>query len=118
MKNDNFDIILVENVENCKSKDELKQRERYYIETMVCCNKNIPCRTREEWLEANHNYYKNYYQENKNAKINYQKKHYQENKEEKIDYQKNYNEENKEKIKIYQEKYRIENQENINLFAK
>ena len=99
LKHDNFDIILIEKLENCKSKDELKQRERYFIESMVCCNKNIPCRTKEEWYKANPDYNKNYYIENP-------------------DYFKNYKIENKEKIKIYQDKYqenyRIDNQEKIN----
>ena len=64
LKNNNFDIILLELV-NCNSKDELKSRERFYIETLDCVNKNIPGRTNKEYknvkyaLERNwHNFSK------------------------------------------------------------
>ena len=32
-----FDIVLLETV-NCNSKDELRQRERFYIENNICVN--------------------------------------------------------------------------------
>jgi hypothetical protein len=48
LSNENYDIILIENYP-CNNKDELRARERYWIEnTDFCVNKNIPTRTREE----------------------------------------------------------------------
>ena len=82
----NYEILLVENVD-CNSKDELRARERFYIENNECVNKNIPGRTKKE-------YQKKYQKE-------YAKK-----------YQK-YRTENKEKIKEYHKKYRTENKEKI-----
>jgi hypothetical protein len=58
-----YDIIWVEDFP-CERKDQLKARERYYIENNVCVNKNIPGRTRAEWEEANPMYQKEYYQKN------------------------------------------------------
>ena len=35
----------------CKSKDELKARERYYIERLDCINKNILNRTDQQYRD-------------------------------------------------------------------
>jgi len=43
-------IFLVENVP-CNNKDELRKRERFYIENFQCVNKTIPCQTRKESLQ-------------------------------------------------------------------
>ena len=48
-------IILVEKV-NCKDKDELLKRERYYIENFNCINKYLPLRTKKEWRDENREY--------------------------------------------------------------
>jgi hypothetical protein len=40
LKNDNYDIILLEKPVNINSKDELNARERYYIDNLVCVNKS------------------------------------------------------------------------------
>ena len=97
LKNNNFDIILLELV-NCNSKDELKSRERFYIETLDCVNKNIPGRTNKEYKETN------------KEKITEYNKEYRETNKEKI---KEYRETNKEKIKenreTNKEKYEISN---------
>ena len=47
LENDNYDIILLENV-NCTNRDELRSRERFYIENNKCVNKVIPGRTDQE----------------------------------------------------------------------
>ncbi len=64
----NYDILLVENV-NCNSKDELRARERFYIENNDCVNKVIPGRTNKEWRiinrEKKKEYDKKYRTENK-----------------------------------------------------
>jgi hypothetical protein len=48
----NYSYSLIETVE-CENKYQLEQRERYYIENNECINKVIPCRTIQEWYEAN-----------------------------------------------------------------
>ena len=52
MKLDDAQIILVEDFP-CENKKELHQRERFYIESNTCVNKNIPGRTEKEWREKN-----------------------------------------------------------------
>ena len=46
--NDNFEIVLVE-LFPCKSKMELHQRERFFIEANECVNRNVPLRTQIEY---------------------------------------------------------------------
>ena len=57
LNRDNLTIELLEFVENLQ---ELKTRERYFIENNECVNKNIPARTTEE----RNNYLKNYHANN------------------------------------------------------
>ena len=45
-------IILVEDFP-CERKEDLLARERFYIESNTCVNKNIPGRTEKEWREKN-----------------------------------------------------------------
>ena len=83
-------IILVENYP-CKSKLELEQKERIYIETNKCINKNIPGRTIKE-----------YYNDNKDkilekAKIT-NKQSYNKNKEQILKIRIEYYQNNKDKI--------------------
>jgi len=52
LKNNDYKIELIENC-NIKTKQELKTRERYYIEHNECVNKNIPGRSRKAHYEAN-----------------------------------------------------------------
>jgi len=73
LKNANYDIILSESV-NCNSKDELRSRERYYIETLECVNKNIPTQTLKEWT-------KKYYEKNKEKILEYKKEYRIKNRE-------------------------------------
>ena len=65
---DNFKITLIENV-NVESKNELLQREAYYIKTLKCINKVVPLRTRSEYKndtkEHIKEYSKQYYENNK-----------------------------------------------------
>ena len=50
---DNVKIILIETYE-CKNKDELHKRERYWIDELKSSlNKSIPTRTQAEWREDN-----------------------------------------------------------------
>jgi hypothetical protein len=63
-------IILVEKI-NCKSKDELQKRERYYVENFDCVNKQIPNRGKKEYYETNREYFKNNMKKNYNKNKNY-----------------------------------------------
>jgi len=91
-------IILIEDYP-CDRKEQLTARERYFIETMDCVNKQIPGRTNAE-----------YYQDNK-EKI---QKYKQDHKEEISEYQQIYREENREKINENKRKYYHGNREEIN----
>jgi hypothetical protein len=67
LKNNNYDIILLENV-SCINKDELKARERFYIETLECVNKVIPGRTNQEYAADHKEQRKEYYEKHKAIK--------------------------------------------------
>ena len=61
---DNCVITLIENV-NANTKEELLQKERYYIQSMKCINKNLPLRTLKEYyidnIESNKQNYNSVY---------------------------------------------------------
>ncbi len=89
IENGDFDIILLEKV-NAKTKDELKAKERYYIDTLDCVNKVIPGRTKQE-------YDKIYYEQNREKKRQQCKQYREKNKERIRETNKIYNTMNKEK---------------------
>lgn len=70
LENGNYDIILLEEVKDCESKEQLHARERFHIENNICVNKNIPGRTSKQYI-ADH---KEHYQELE-RKYNQIKKH-------------------------------------------
>jgi len=72
----NYEILLVESY-SCNSRQELHQRERFYIEHEQCVNKIIPCRSKKE-----------YEQDNREKKILYKKQYYENNKERVKEYDK------------------------------
>ena len=90
---DNFVIVLLELV-NATSKDELFMREKYYITTLKCINKIIPIRFKCEKRELKNKYY-------------------EDNKDEILDKLKIYKNNNKEKISKSGEKYYVDNKEAI-----
>lgn len=89
-----YNIVLIEDYP-CERKEQLLQRERYYIETTDCVNKNIPNRSKEEW-----------YQDNKDVLAD----KYKLNREKRIEYQMNWNAANKDKLKKYQKTYKTKNE--------
>jgi hypothetical protein len=94
LEENDYYIELIELVP-CSSKDELKVRERFYIQNNECVNKAIPLRTREEYKE-----------DNKIKIAEQMKKYAQINKEQIAEYQKEYKAEHKEEIiKRKKEKY-------------
>lgn len=68
IKNEDYDMILIEHV-NCTTKDQLHERERYYIETLDCVNKSVPGRMKKE--------YQKQYQKDKKDQIQQYKQQYQ-----------------------------------------
>ena len=66
--NNDYNIVLIESYP-CNSKDELHARERYYIETIKCVNKQFPGRTQQEYRELHKEKIKEY----KNQYWNYNK---------------------------------------------
>ena len=102
LKNNDYVIILIENYE-CKSKEELFQRERYYIENTECVNINIPNRSSKEWIQNNkqwiQEYNKNYYVENLKNLLEKSNEYYENHKDQIKKTKKIYNENNKEKLK-------------------
>lgn len=100
IKNGDYHIVLIE-LFPCNSKMELEQRERHFIDTMDCVNKNRP-RTEEEKKEYKRQYNakdetkekkKEYYQQNKE----YYQKYRDEHKENHSEYHKEHYEANKAK---------------------
>jgi hypothetical protein len=62
-----YDDCYIELLEDypCKNRNQLEQREGYYIRTMNCVNKYIAGRTDKEYREDNKNKIKKYYENNK-----------------------------------------------------
>ena len=116
IKNDNYEIILIENCP-CNSKEELHREERKYIESIKCVNKVIPTRTDEEYYEDNKEkikeYNKDYYENNKEQILERQKEYYKNNKEKILEKYKEYNKNNKEKIFDRRKQYCENNKEKI-----
>lgn len=52
LKHDNYEIVLIEDYP-CDNIIQLEARERYFIESMVCVNKNLPGRTSKEYIQQN-----------------------------------------------------------------
>jgi hypothetical protein len=66
-----YHIVWIEDYP-CERKEQLRSRERYYIEGRVCINKNVPGRTRKESNSA-------YYQGNSTNLLAKKKAYYQVN---------------------------------------
>jgi len=103
----NVKINMIEEIEY-ENKQELLERESYYIRNLKCINKIIPYKTKEELKSSKKEYYcdnrkkilthrKEYYEKNKDIINKKNKDYYEKNKEKK----KQYYSDNKEKIKEY-----------------
>ena len=60
LENGDYDIILIEEVKDCENKEQLKARERFYIESLECVNKVIVGRSKKEYKEDNKDQIKTY----------------------------------------------------------
>ena len=105
IEKENYQIILIE-LFPCNTKQELFNRERWYIENNECVNKAIPLQTRKEYRES-HKVEIKLNALNKKKEI-YQQQHewYEKNKEKLLKKAKEYKNSNKEKIANYQKEYR------------
>ncbi len=74
IKNGDYDIILIEDVPNCQNIEQLKKKEREYIDKFDCVNKYIPTRTKKESDKI-------YRYNNKEKKEEYNQQYYQKNKD-------------------------------------
>lgn len=102
IKNNDCEIVLLEEVKDCQNKEQLKQRERHYIETIECINRIKPIRTEQELIEYQSKYGKIYRTANKEKLKEYQKT-----------YSKEYYKNNKEKLKeYYRNKYQKKTKDN------
>jgi group I intron endonuclease len=99
---DNFSIHIIENVEY-STKEELRQRERYWIEELKPdLNSANPFTTVEETKER----VKQWHTDNKEHVKKYKQEHYLKNKDKITAAFKDYYSENKEKLKDYQKELR------------
>ena len=111
------EIILIESCP-CKSKDELRARERYYQTTMKCINKNKTSCVKIDFSEGKKEWMKEYRKENKEH-IKEQNKKYEEDNKEKIkERRKKYKEENRDIIKEKAKEYYKDNIENLRASGK
>jgi len=104
---ENCVITLLESC-SCKTREELKQRERHYITTLQCVNKNIPTRTSKEYYIDNKESTKQYYIDNIDKFIQHRidnkeasKQYYIDNKDKFNEASKQYYIDNKEATKQY-----------------
>ena len=99
IKNNDYKIELLENC-NIKTKQELLQREKYFIKNNDCLNKVVPGRSRREYKDDNKD------------KIKVSAKNYYIANQDKL---KIYRNDNKDKRKDYNKQYRIDNKDKINI---
>jgi hypothetical protein len=112
LKGNDFAIHLIENVK-CKNKEELLTRERFYIETTDCVNKNKPILTREESKNYITHYYTHYYCNNKAVLATKHKEYYDEKRSQILEWQKKNYEENKKEIQQKRKEYYENNKAKI-----
>jgi hypothetical protein len=92
---------------NCETVDQLKARERFYIEnTPNCVNRNIPTRTAQE-------YYHQKYIENKDTILEERKQYYQDNRERVLQRVKAHQDNNPEKKKEQHHEWYVKNKEKL-----
>jgi hypothetical protein len=100
---DEVDIVLLEEY-RCDSKEKLYARERHWIESLECVNKNVPSRTPSEYRKDNYEkyvaIYKRYCEKHKEEIKARRKEEYNKIRHEKIQYQKEYNDKNKHELSM------------------
>ena len=107
LEGNDYYIELLENV-CCNSKDELLIKEKFYIQSIECVNKNKNLNMTEEDQKQQH---KKYYENNKDTIKEWHKENYENNKEKILQRQIKYYEKNKDKIKQQKKEYSKEHYE-------
>jgi hypothetical protein len=105
---ENCQIVLLELV-NVDTKDELVAREGFHIRATNCVNKVIPDRTKKEYDQM-------YRENNKDKKSLYQKTYRDNNKDKTAEYNKIYRENNKDEISAKIKIYRDNNKEAMKIY--
>lgn len=132
LKNNNYEMILVENYP-CKTQKELLEREGHYMKNNQCVNKCIAGRTYEDWYDENKidvcekiRKYRcdntdklrkreyEYYHKNKKIINEKSKERYLKNKTERLEKDKIYREANKDEIIRKRKEYYEANKDEIN----
>jgi hypothetical protein len=116
---DNWDVVLIEQVIDCKDNENLHKRERHYIESLKAeLNKKIPLRTQKEYDVDNREKKKEYrkeYNENNRYELNECQRAYRANNNEKYnECQRAYHEKNKNKINERRRIYYANKKKNLN----
>ena len=93
----------------CDDALQVRKLERNFIEQLkASLNRQIPGRTREEFVQDNKDkiaeYHKTYYEGNKEKLNEHKKKYYEANKEKCLEQMRQYNEANKAKMSAYYKK--------------
>ena len=111
-----YDYSLVEECP-CDSKDQLHQRERFYIENNECVNKSIPGRTQKEYREQNKDkvlaQQKEYREQNKDKVLARNKEYYEQNKDKVLAQHKEYREQNRDKILARKKEHYEQNKDKV-----
>ena len=71
-----YDAVSIELLEICRTKEEMRQAEKRFVKESQCVNRNMPCRTSQEYYNDKIDYFKQYYQERKQAKQAYGREYY------------------------------------------
>ena len=93
----NYDIVLIENCP-CESKDELHRRERHFIESLKCVNKQLPTRTPKEYYQDVKERVKDYYEANQVHILEVHKQYYINNKKAMNEKHRKYHHDNRDTI--------------------
>ena len=99
IENENYKIVLLEHVK-CNNREELLQRERFYIENKECVNRLIPIRGKEEKKELDRIVKRKYDEDHKESIKQRKQNYYQQNKEHILGRCKNYRENGRDNKKI------------------
>ena len=111
-----YDIVLIEDYP-CDTREQLFTRERHFIETLPCTNKNIPMRSVSEWYQAKRDAIienaKQYYEANRDTIHEKQKQYREANRDTLYEKQKQWREANNDSLREKQKKYYDANRDSI-----
>ena len=108
LKEGNYEIILLENCE-VENKEQLHKRERHFIETMECVNRQIPTRTHKEYRETHRD-------ELREKHKVYERMHRDEIRKREKEYREKHSEEKSQYNKSYHETHRDELNKNSRIY--